>query len=799
MRVWNLGAGDPLSLILAADPRLGATDYCDDQIWELQLGGGDPPAVALYTTFGLRARSLRIFPLFTEGDRTISDPARFDKGPVIRRFYPNYIEIICFPFQGIDVKIEYWVPQSKAIAGRVKVANIGRFPRNIQFDLVAQLTPSDGERMAPAEIDNAPCLSSQSEGLHPVLFLTGGPKTFSSPFAALRLNIDIPTGRSRQFTFCQAALSEQELSFNLAREVSASSWDAEIARIELSNAGFVEVCTGDQDWDIAFSLAQKLALNLFLGPTKNLPHPSFVFTRQPDQGFSLKGDGSDYNYLWNGQSPLESYYLTGMVLPSAPQLAKGLVINYLFTQKEDGSVDWKPGLGGQRCGFLAIPILASLSWRLYECTEDRNFLEGIFQQLLDFFYCWFRSEHDRDGDGVPEWDHSTQAGLEDHPIFSRWATWAQGVEISSVENPALCSFLVKESQSLIDIARLLERTDVLEDLFSIQNNLQIAIQNSWSEKTGLYHYWDRDTHLTQPGEHLGQLNGPGILTIQRTFKQPVRLQIHIYSDSESTMRPNVFIHGENVTGQHRIERIEPNQFNWTHGHGMLTGQYVYSKLEQLEFKGINDDVHIVINSVATDIQDQTNLLPIWAGIPKEAQVESFVRDTITNPDRYWYPFGIPPHFYPTGDEPEELLQNVTLLWNHLIAEGLLNYGYREEVAELVNRLMKAIIQSLKEKQSFQQYYDAKTGQGAGERNAISGLAPLGLFLETLGVRFISSRKVHLVGYNPFPWPVTVRYLGVSILRDKHNTTITFPDGQSVVVDDPSPQYVFLAQDETDLD
>jgi hypothetical protein len=87
MRIWNLGAGDPLSLTLAADPRLGPTDYCDDQIWELQLGGGDPPAVALYTTFGLRARSLRIFPLFTEDDRTISDPSSFDKGPVIRRFF----------------------------------------------------------------------------------------------------------------------------------------------------------------------------------------------------------------------------------------------------------------------------------------------------------------------------------------------------------------------------------------------------------------------------------------------------------------------------------------------------------------------------------------------------------------------------------------------------------------------------------------------------------------------------------------------------------------------------------------
>jgi hypothetical protein len=141
MRVWNLQSGDPLSLTLAADARLSPTDYCDDQIWELQLGGGDPPAVALYTTFGLRARSLRIFPLFTEDDITLSDPTSFAVIPSIKQFFPNYLNLDFSPFQGIDVKIEYWVPLSKAFAGRISITNNGRFPRNIQLDLVAQLTP----------------------------------------------------------------------------------------------------------------------------------------------------------------------------------------------------------------------------------------------------------------------------------------------------------------------------------------------------------------------------------------------------------------------------------------------------------------------------------------------------------------------------------------------------------------------------------------------------------------------------------------------------------------------------------
>lgn len=799
MRAWNLQAGDPLSLILAADPRLGPTDYCDDQIWELQLGGGDPSAVALYTTFGLRARSLRIFPLFTEDDHTINDPASFNNKPTIKQFYPNYLSLDFSPFRGIDVKIEYWVPQSNAVAGRIKVLNHGRFPRKILLDLVSQLTPSEGQRMAPAEIESAPCLVSQTDGLHPLVFLTGGPKAISSPFPALRLELDLQKGISHHFTFCHAASNEQQSSFNLARGIAARSWEAEIARIEYINAGLIEVYTGDQDWDITFALAQKDALNLFIGPTTNLPESSFVFTRQPDLGYSLKGDGSDYNYLWNGQSPLESYYIADLILAGAPQLAKGIVLNFLSSQTENGSVDWKPGLGGQRCNFLAIPLLASLVWRIYQCTEDRDFVERIYPQLLNFLYSWFISEHDRDGDGVPEWDHPTQAGIEDHPIYSRWAEWAQGIDISVVESPALCAFLFKECQSLIDIANLLKRSEHLEALSSIQDNLRIAVENHWSDKAGMYLYWDRDTHESQSGEYIGQQTGSGILSIQRAFEEPVRLHIHLHSSSETTLRPSVFIHGENVSGQHRIERIEANQFSWYHGHGTHTGQFVYSSLEQLEFKGLSDNVQIIVKTVETDSQDHTNLLPLWAGIPNEQVADLLVRKTITDPNRYWYPFGIPAYPSQADEIPEEVLLNVYLPWNALIAEGLLNYEYRKEAAELLARLMKSITRNLKEKQAFQQYYHAGTGRGVGERDAVSGIAPLGLFLKILGVRFISSRKVHLAGYNPFPWPVTAKYLGMSVLRGERKTTVTFPDGQSVVIDDPSPQYVSLAIEESDLD
>jgi hypothetical protein len=132
-----------------------------------------------------------------------------------------------------------------------------------------------------------------------------------------------------------------------------------------------------------------------------------------------------------------------------------------------------------------------------------------------------------------------------------------------------------------------------------------------------------------------------------------------------------------------------------------------------------------------------------------------------------------------------------LPWNTLIGEGLLQYGYRSQAAELVTRLMGAVTQTLKREGAFRRYYHVESGRGMGERNALSGLAPLSLFLQTLGVRLISPSRVALAGVNPFPWPVTVKYRGTTILRQKDKTVIIFADGQTVTVNDPEPRFVSL--------
>ena len=54
----------------------------------------------------------------------------------------------------------------------------------------------------------------------------------------------------------------------------------------------------------------------------NSPIPVSSPSRQPDHGFSRKGDGTDYAPSWGGQTPMEAYYLSTL-LPGAPQSGQG--------------------------------------------------------------------------------------------------------------------------------------------------------------------------------------------------------------------------------------------------------------------------------------------------------------------------------------------------------------------------------------------------------------------------------------------------------------------------------------------
>lgn len=120
-----------------------------------------------------------------------------------------------------------------------------------------------------------------------------------------------------------------------------------------------------------------------------------------------------------------------------------------------------------------------------------------------------------------------------------------------------------------------------------------------------------------------------------------------------------------------------------------------------------------------------------------------------------------------------------MMWNTMIGEGLVAAGYRNEAADLVTRLMKAMINTLKTEKCFREAYNPDVLQGLGDRDYLWGVAPCYLFMQTVGIRIVGRDKVYLAGYNPFPWALTVRQNGVSVTRppgEGAEAEVIFPAG-----------------------
>ena len=790
MRAWTLGSADPLSLTLAADARFSSPDYSNDHIWELELGSGEPAALSLRTTYGLRARAMRIFPRFREGNQEISDPADFFSAPVVTAFYANFIEVRFSPFEDVEVVAEYWVPDSHSICGRFSFANRTTDERTIGFELATSLSPIEGQNFKPQQIQAVNVLAAETGNLAPVIFLTGGPALGSGPQPSLNLKVDLGPGSKRRFSWAQVALAEKEDSFIQARQTVARPFDAERARIELTNASqTVDIETGDPAWDAAFALSQQAAFRLFFGGNEKLPRPSFVTARQPDHGNSLAGTGSDHPSSWNGQSPLEAYYLSSL-LPRVPELGEGLLENFIAAQKEDGGIDHKIGLAGQRSQILAAPFLASMAWKLYERSENKRFLTEIYPALTKFFWAWFAPEHDRNSDTLPEWQHPIQISFEDHPLFNTWHEWTRGVDISAVHSPSLFAALFREAESLRKISGLIGKNNDQQVIAVQAGILRDGADACWDTRRANYRYLDRDSHLALRGKILHRGKGGGEIKIKEVFDKPVRLLIDIRTADGSIRRPEVDI-SEFVTKLGDDETLKPLDFKRNSVGAAATSKKVFTKIGKVTIYNIEDDDKVIIRSVDLSGDDQTLLLPLWAGLMTDEQAQALVSRTLSNAEKFDRPFGLPACPAPPSKEAEAICQSVYLPWNQLIIEGLLRYGYDVEATRIFVHVMNGVLQNLRQNNAFYQHYNAEVGTGVGERNALSGLAPTGLFLELLGVHIVSDTRVRIERQNPFPWAVTVRYRGLEIKREMHGTSVTFANGEQVEVTDEVPCIISL--------
>ncbi len=786
MRDWALTTGDPLSLCIAADARLCHTNYGDDQIWELRLAGGEPACLALETTYGLRARAMRIFPAFQVGEQYRLDPATFAQPPQVRRFLPNYLRVDFSPLAELQARAEYWVPESNQVGGRITLHNLTPETLEVQLVLHALLRPGGQTGGMSAVLqEGVMVLAGRTGDLAPVVFIAGGAAAAAAAFPALRLTLVLEAGGSEAVQWAHAGSADPVRSHQLARELAVRSWDAEIARLERANASLVELETGNPNWDAALAFSQNAALAGYLSPTRYLPHPSFVLVRAPDHGYSARGDGRDYDLFWDGQSAVHAYVNVLQLLPAAPELAKGVLLNFLEGQTPEGGIDGKLGLGGQRAGGQSAPLLAGLSWQVYRWTEDADFLAHMLPGLLRFFESWFDPDNDQDQDGHPEWHNTLQSGFDDWPAFVRWRSWGQGLDVRTAETPDLAAYLYREASALQAMCEVLGEREQLPALEMRAEALCDSLERSWSEAQAGYLHLDRELHHSAEGEQLGQGQGRFTLEVGREFDPPTRVVVRSRARGAASPALRVLIRGIASNGRRRVGRLDRSAFSWFSGLGTATSALAFRRIDRIEVQGPAEGVSTTLRTADYSRADHTGLLPLWAMIPTSERADRLVHGALLDPERFWRQHGIPgcsakdPAYTRGQDEGSA---NLRMLWNLMLGEGLLAYGYRQQAAELVGRLLDTCAGSLRRDRAFRESYHAELDQGSGSRHHLAGIGPLSLFLQVMGVQLISPHKVRLRGANPFPTPVRLRWRKLEIEWEGGRARVQFPDGTSTQVE-----------------
>ncbi len=799
LRRWQFDPAKPVSFVLAADARTRPTDYLDDQVWRLNTGTPTAPGLALQTHYGGRVGLATLIPLWTLDGRMVYENQAYARPPVITLFAPGYLRAEAALTPHVMLLAEYWAIDSHTIGGQFTLSNTGSQVVQARFDLFAHVGAQGKElplAVVPVDEHLHALHLGNAVNLNPIVVVEqGAAELVDGQPTSPKVGRALELGKSKKASirWVHAGLHTVQDSLAQAQHWLAQDWSGYFRQIQRASLSIPDIETGDPDTDLAIAVSFHALVNAFLKPTASLPHASIVAERSPNTGFSRRGDGGDYPRAWTGQPPTLAYLSALGMASIDPTLAQGLVRNYIAVQQSDGSIDWKPGLGGQRQQMWCMPVLARLSWGIFQFTEDSAFLKEVFPGLLKFFERWLAA--DADHDGLPEWQHESQTGYVYWPTFGRMQPWGEYTDIRTVETPDLLAYLLSEAISLQAIAHYLNDPSHEQRLSGYVQKLQAALETLWTGER--YVYRDRDTHVSAPRQTLLE-NGRGdqehILALRLNI--PARLNIRVSGGVDHTPRLTLHVKGLDTQGEPISRSIDQNAFIWQHNRGVFTTEDVFSQLDLIRFDGLSRVYSVSVYTPDTTRMDINSLLPLWSvGLPPERA--SVLVDGLNR--QFLRPNGVTlnaasdPQFDPTNANGSG---GIWPFWLTLIGEGLIESGHSQLAADMLHRLLTTQVEVLRRQSHFSEFYHSDQPEGLGTPDHLGGIVPVYLLLRVLGIHILSSGKVWTGGPYHWPTPVIVHQYGVTVKRSSSGTTITFLSGYEVSlpadaewqpVTDPNPK------------
>jgi len=779
-RRWQLTSQSPLALQIAADARFSQTDYTDDQVWEVVLGKPDSAAMGLQTRYGGRAGLASLVPMWIVDRRAVYQYQAYTVPPVVTQFAPGYIRLEAKITPGLTVRAEYWVIESHAVGGRYTVKNTTSHAMpDLALDLVGFAGVSGQElklnTISKTEGGHALALGKIGN-LQPVVVLENG---YATPDSSSKVSakFSLPPRGQTMIRFVHAGLPDAFASMALARNLLGTNWNSALRKIAsgLNEIPFIQ--TGDENLDTAIAFSYHHLIQSFLKPTSSLPFPSFVEARQPELGYSPRGNGVDHPRMWRGQTPPIAYLNALAIASIQEEWGWGVLKNYLAVQRPDGWIDWKPGLAGQKQGVMCLPILARLAWGLYQYTEDGDSLREVYPKLVKFFDHWFSPELDTDGDGFPEWQSEIQTGYPFFPTFAQGLPWGQNADIRTVESPDLLAYLLSEAISLREIAYFLKDTAGERRFDERVTALTSALETLWNGER--YVYRDRDTHLTLAGRVLIQdAGGDQEHLLAERIDPPNRLIVQINGGKDA---PKITLYVDGVThnGEKVREVADPTDFVWSSGRGSYTTKHAYQQVDRVHVEGLSRVYTVRVSTMDTTGFDLNAILPLWSvGLSPErcAKLIVTLREQFMRNNGVVMMSTLDPRF---NVKDAEGGAGIRPYWLTLIGEGLIEAGEIKLATDLLKRLMRTQVAVLTSDKSFYEFYHPDEPRGLGERGSVTGIIPLHLLLRVLGVRILSKKKVWTGGTYHWGNELSVTQYGVTVRRSLQGIQIQFPSGKVV--------------------
>lgn len=765
---------------LAADIGLTTIDLTNDQVWEFSGSGGEPPALTLQTSYGLRCRGMKLFPRFTWQGTTLTDPRTFARPGRIKKRFSNYLLLECSPFPFIDVELEYWVPNSNSICGRTRVANHGRGSVTLGCEWAVLLHPGErGETMSSAEMGINTVLRGASEDLFPVFFLTGGPQPSSGSYPALGLEMTLAAGLERRVSWSLASLESYEASFTLARQNTAIQWEADLLKQEMAEKRQVFLFTSAQPEidDLLHEAQVKAQQTLIQGPAP-VKRLTLLDKRQPDVPL---GSYAFSTRLRQGNLPANSYDLwqaSRLFLPAKPEVVRELLQSFIEAQQPDGAIPWAVNASGTASKALAAPLLAGIARDVFTCSPDTTWLEQVYAPLFESFKAWFSEARLADSSGKPAWTNLLQTGLDSAPLYANQQPEDQGLDLRYVDSPGLGALLYRESQALLEIGTLAHQTESADWLRGIAAGLKDQVQASWDEQKGTYTYRDIQTGRCPARTSLLEVKSNGTVKKKAVCKPEGRVIVRCLLGDRLSGIVEVVLHGKNQTGQvNEVFHFGLGQYQ--NGVGRITSQSLFNEIEQVETSGLQKTDRVFIQQVGYEDEDVSLLLPLWAGIPTAEQAKELLEKTIFS--RYLGRNGLTA--LPLDRYPERA-HGVPLLWNELIAEGLCNYGFRQQAAELLFRQMTAAARQWQNSGWMNDVLDADTASGLGRRDGLSSLPGVLPFLRVLGFEYFGVNEILFNGLNEYLPAFTVQYGRANVQMKADGTTISTLNGSKIEFHEP---------------